>query len=137
MSAKYPPGVQQRLAVGLAFLLLALMHCLDFLQIQRTGLASLIVLEALVITAPFVAGVFAQYLKQAVLFLFVLIIGKLAFDGFIFVLQLELFYSEIPELLSEWLPIALLRLVLPVFFAMLGSVSYLAFTRLFKKTLNG
>lgn len=137
MSAKYSLGVRQRLTVGLAFLLLALLYCLDFLQIQRTGLASLIILEALVITAPFVAGVFAQYLKQAVLFLFVLLIGKLAFEGFIFVLQLELFYSEVPELLSEWLPIALLRLVLPVFFAMLGSVSYLAFIRLFKKTLNG
>ena len=133
MSAKYSLGKQQWVAAGLAFLLLGLLFGLDFLQIQNADSRSLIVLEATVITLPFLAGAVAQHLKQAILFLLVLILGKLTFDYLIFVFQLETFYSDIPVVLSDWVPIAVLRLVLPVFFALLGLVTYVVLTKLFKK----
>ena len=133
MFAKYLFSKQQGLAAGLSFLLLTLLYGLDFLQIQNTDSRSLIILEALVITAPFLAGAVARHLKQATLFLLVLILGKLTFDYLIFVFQLETFYSDIPVVLSDWVPIAVLRLVLPVFFALLGVVTYIVLAKLFKK----
>lgn len=132
MSAENPRREGRTLAIGLAFILLALLYCLDFLQIQNTESRSLIVLEALVITAPFLAGAVAQHLKHAILFLPVLILGKLTLDYLIFALRLEIFYSDIPLLFSDWLPIAVLRLVLPLFFAALGLVTYAALAKLFK-----
>lgn len=133
MSAKYSLGKQQWVAAGLAFLLLGLLFGLDFLQIQNADSRSLIVLEATVITLPFLAGAVAQHLKQAILFLLVLILGKLTFDYLIFVFQLETFYSDIPVMLSDWVPIAVLRLALPVFFALLGLVTYVVLAKQFKK----
>ena len=133
MSAKYSLGKQQWVAAGLAFLLLGQLYGLDFLQIQNTDSRSLIILEALVITAPFMAGAVAQHLKQAIMFLFVLIIGKLTFDYLIFAVKLETFYSDIPVVLSDWVPIAVLRLALPAFFALLGLVTYVVLAKLFKK----
>jgi len=133
MSAKYSLGKQQWVAAGLAFLLLGQLYSLDFLQIQNTDSRSLIILEALVITAPFMAGAVAQHLKQAIMFLFVLIIGKLTFDYLIFAVKPETFYADIPVVLSDWVPIAVLRLVLPVFFALLGVVTYIVLAKLFKK----
>ncbi len=133
MFAKYSLSKHQRVAAGLAFLLLALLYGLDFLQIQNTDSRSLIFLEALVITAPFLAGAVAQHLKQAIMFLFMLIIGKLTFDYLIFAVKLETFYSDIPVVLSDWVPIAELRLVLPVFFALMGLVTYAVLTKLFKR----
>mgnify|MGYP001358895245 FL=1 len=62
MSAENSLSTQQGLALGLTFLLLALLYCMDFLQIQNTESRGLILLEALVITAPFLAGAVAQYL---------------------------------------------------------------------------
>lgn len=102
MPAKYSLGKQQWVAAGLAFLLLGQLYGLDFLQIQNTDSRSLIILEALVITAPFMAGAVAQHLKQAIMFLFVLIIGKLTLDYLIFAVKLETFYSDIPVVLSDW-----------------------------------
>jgi len=133
MFAKYLFSKQQGLAAGLSFLLLTLLYGLDFLQIQNTDSRSLIFLEALVITAPFLAGAVVQHLKQATLFLLVLILGKLTFDYLIFVFQLETFYSDIPLVLSDWVPIAVLRLALPVFFALLGLATYVVLAKLFKK----
>ena len=133
MFAKYSLSKHQAVAAGLAFLLLALLYGLDFLQIQETDSRSLIFLEALVITAPFLAGAVAQHLKQAILFLVVLIIGKLTFDYLIFAVKPETFYADIPVVLSDWVPIAVLRLVLPVFFALLGLVTYVVLAKLFKK----
>lgn len=133
MFAKYSLSKHQGVAAGLAFLLLALLYGLDFLQIQNTDSRSLIFLEALVITAPFLTGAVAQHLKQAIMFLFMLIIGKLTFDYLIFAVKLETFYSDIPVVLSDWVPIAVLRLVLPVFFALLGLVTYVVLAKLFKK----
>ena len=133
MFAKYSLSAQQALALGLAFLLLTLLYGLDFLQIHNTDSRSLIFLEALVITAPFLAGAVAQHLKQAIMFLFVLIIGKLTFDYLIFAVKPETFYADIPVVLSDWVPIAVLRLVLPVFFALLGVVTYIVLAKLFKK----
>ena len=133
MFAKYLFSKQQGLAAGLSFLLLTLLYGLDFLQIQETDSRSLIFLEALVITAPFMAGAVAQHLKQAIMFLFVLIIGKLTFDYLIFAVKPETFYADIPVVLSDWVPIAVLRLVLPVFFALLGVVTYIVLAKLFKK----
>ena len=137
MSAENSLSAQQALALGLAFLLLTLLYCLDFLQIQNLESRGLIVLEGLVITAPFLAGAVAQHLRQAIVFLFMFIIGKLTFDYLIFVFQLETFYSDIPVVLSDWVPIAVLRLVLPVFFALLGLVTYFVLTKLFKKLQQG
>ena len=133
MSAENSLSAQQALALGLAFLLLTLLYGLDFLQIQNLESRGLIVLEALVITVPFLAGAVARHLKQATLFLLVLILGKLMFDYLIFVFQLETFYSDIPVMLSDWVPIAVLRLALPVFFALLGLVTYVVLAKLFKK----
>ncbi|MGV3468061.1 hypothetical protein [Limnobacter sp.] len=133
MSAKYSLGKHQGVATGLAFLLLAILYGLDFLQIQNLESRGLIVLEGLVITAPFLAGAVMQHLKQATLFLLVLILGKLMFDYLIFVFQLETFYSDIPVMLSDWVPIAVLRLALPVFFALLGLVTYVVLAKQFKK----
>ncbi|WP_275272324.1 hypothetical protein [Limnobacter sp. P1] len=133
MSAENSLSAQQALALGLAFLLLTLLYCLDFLQIQNLESRGLIVLEGLVITAPFLAGAVMQHLKQAILFLLVLILGKLTFDYLIFVFQLETFYSDIPVVLSDWVPIVVLRLALPVFFALLGLVTYVVLAKLFKK----
>jgi hypothetical protein len=133
MSAENSLSAQQALALGLAFLLLTLMYGLDFLQIQNLESRGLIVLEALVITVPFLAGAVARHLKQATLFLLVLILGKLMFDYLIFVFQLETFYSDIPVMLSDWVPIAVLRLALPVFFALLGLVTYVVLAKQFKK----
>jgi len=122
------------LASALAFMLLALLYGLDFLQIQNTDSHSLIVPEALVITAPVLAGAVAQHFKQAIVFLFVLILGKLTFDYLIFAVKLETFYSDIPAVLSDWVPIAVLRLVLPVFFALLGLGTYVVLAGLLKNT---
>lgn len=133
MSAENPLSAQQGLALGLAFLLLTLLYGLDFLQIQNTESCGLIVLEALVITTPLLAGAVARHLKQAILFLLVLILGKLTFDYLIFVFQLETFYSDIPVVLSDWVPIAVLRLALPVFFAVFGMVTYVVLAKQFKK----
>lgn len=133
MSAENSLSAQQALALGLAFLLLTLLYCLDFLQIQNLESRGLIVLEGLVITAPFLAGAVMQHLKQATLFLLVLILGKLMFDYLIFVFQLETFYSDIPVVLSDWVPIVVLRLALPVFFALLGLVTYIVLAKQFKK----
>jgi hypothetical protein len=133
MSAENSLSAQQALALGLAFLLLTLLYCLDFLQIQNLESRGLIVLEGLVITAPFLAGAVARHLKQVTLFLLVLILGKLMFDYLIFVFQLETFYSDIPVVLSDWVPIAVLRLALPVFFALLGLVTYVVLAKQFKK----
>ena len=133
MFAKYSLSKHQGVATGLAFLLLALLYGLDFLQIQNTDSRSLIFLEALVITAPFMAGAVAQHLKQAIMFLFVLIIGKLTFDYLIFAVKPETFYADIPVVLSDWVPIAVLRLALPVFFALLGLVTYVVLAKQFKK----
>ena len=133
MSAENSLSAQQALALGLAFLLLTLLYCLDFLQIQNLESRGLIVLEVLVITAPFLAGAVARHLKQAIVFLFVLIIGKLTFDYLIFAVKLETFYSDIPVVLSDWVPIAVLRLALSVFFALLGLVTYVVLAKLFKK----
>ena len=133
MFAKYSLSKHQAVAAGLAFLLLALLYGLDFLQIQNTDSRSLIFLEALVIIAPFLAGAVARHLKQAILFLLVFILGKLTFDYLIFVFQLETFYSDIPVVLSDWVPIAVLRLALPVFFALLGLVTYVVLAKQFKK----
>lgn len=133
MFAENSLSAQQALALGLAFLLLTLLYCLDFLQIQNLESRGLIVLEGLVITAPFLAGAVARHLKQATLFLLVLILGKLMFDYLIFVFQLETFYSDIPVVLSDWVPIAVLRLALPVFFALLGLVTYVVLAKQFKK----
>ncbi|WP_291813573.1 hypothetical protein [Limnobacter sp.] len=133
MHAKYSLSKHQGVATGLAFLLLGQLYGLDFLQIQNTDSRSLIVLEATVISLPFLAGAVAQHLKQAIVFLSVLIIGKLTFDYLIFAVKLETFYSDIPLVLSDWVPIAVLRLVLPVFFAVLGLVTYVVLTELFKK----
>lgn len=133
MSAENSLSAQQALALGLAFLLLTLLYCLDFLQIQNLESRGLIVLEALVITAPFLAGAVARHLKQAILFLLVLILGKLTFDYLIFIFQLETFYSDIPVVLSDWVPIVVLRLALPVFFALLGLVTYIVLAKQFKK----
>lgn len=133
MFAKYSLSKHQGVATGLAFLLLALLYGLDFLQIQNLESRGLIVLEGLVITAPFLAGAVMQHLKQATLFLLVLILGKLTFDYLIFVFQLETFYSDIPVMLSDWVPIAVLRLALPVFFALLGLVTYVVLAKQFKK----
>jgi len=133
MSAENSLSAQQALALGLAFLLLTLLYGLDFLQIQNLESRGLIVLEALVITVPFLAGAVARHLKQATLFLLVLILGKLMFDYLIFVFQLETFYSDIPVMLSDWVPIAVLRLALPVFFALLGLVTYVVLAKQFKK----
>ena len=133
MSAENSLSAQQALALGLAFLLLTLMYGLDFLQIQNLESRGLIVLEALVITVPFLAGAVARHLKQATLFLLVLILGKLMFDYLIFVFQLETFYSDIPVMLSDWVPIAVLRLALPVFFVLLGLVTYIVLAKQFKK----
>lgn len=133
MSAKYSLGKQQGLAAGFAFLLLALLYWLDFLQIQNSDSRSLIVLEATVITLPFLAGAVAQHLKQAIVFLLVLILGKLTFDYLVFAMKLETFYSDIPLVLSDWVPIAVLRLVLPVFFAVLGLAAYVGLVTLLKK----
>lgn len=133
MFAKYSLGKHQGVATGLAFLLLAILYGLDFLQIQNLESRGLIVLEGLVITAPFLAGAVMQHLKQATLFLLVLILGKLMFDYLIFVFQLETFYSDIPVMLSDWVPIAVLRLALPVFFALLGLVTYVVLAKQFKK----
>lgn len=109
---------------------------MDLLQIQNTESRGLILLEALVITAPFLAGAVARHLKQAILFLLVLILGKLTLDYLIFVFQLETFYSNIPLVLSDWVPIAVLRLVLPVFLIVLGLVTCVALAKLFKKPLQ-
>ncbi|WP_341709443.1 hypothetical protein [Limnobacter sp.] len=133
MSVKYSLGKQQGLAAGFAFLLLVLLYWLDFLQIQNSDSRSLIVLEATVITLPFLAGAVVQHLKQAILFLVVLIISKLTLDYLIFAWQLEILYSDIPVVLSDWVPIAVLRLALPVFFALLGLVTYVVLAKLFKK----
>ncbi len=133
MFAKYLFSKQQGLAAGLSFLLLTLLYGLDFLQIQNTDSRSLIFLEALGITAPFLAGAVAQHLRQAIVFLFMFIIGKLTFDYLIFAMKLETFYADIPLVLSDWVPIAVLRLVLPVFFALLGLVTYVVLAKLFKK----
>lgn len=133
MSAENSLSAQQALALGLAFLLLTLLYGLDFLQIQNNDSHSLIVLEATVITLPFLAGAIAQHLKQAILFLLVLTLGKLTFDHLIFAVKLEAFYADIPVMLSDWVPIAVLRLVLPVFFALLGLVTYIVLAKLFKK----
>lgn len=133
MSAENPLGAQLGLALGLAFLLLTLLYGLDFLQIQNLESRGLIFLEAFVITAPFLAGAVVQHLKQAILFLVVLIIGKLRFDYLIFALKLETFYSDIPVVLSDWVPIAVLRLALPVFFAVFGMVTYVVLAKQFKK----
>jgi TRAP-type C4-dicarboxylate transport system permease small subunit len=133
MLAKYSLSKHQGVATGLSFLLLTLLYGLDFLQIQNTDSRSLIFLEALVITAPFLAGAVAQHLKQAIVFLFVLIIGKLTLDYLIFAVKLETFYSDIPVVLSDWVPIAVLRLVLPVFFALMGLITYAVLTKLFKR----
>lgn len=133
MSAKNPLSTQQGLALGLAFLLLTLLHCLGFLQIQNLESRGLIVLEALVITAPFLAGAFAQYLGRSALFLFTFTLGKLSFDYLIFALRLEILYSDIPTLLLDWLPIASLRLALPVFFVALGLITYAALAFLFSR----
>lgn len=122
------------MASALAFMLLALLYGLDFLQIQNTDSHSLIVPEALVITAPVLAGAVAQHFKQAIVFLFVLILGKLTFDYLIFAVKLETFYSDIPAVLSDWVPIAVLRLVLPVFFALLGLGTYVVLAGLLKNT---
>lgn len=133
MFAKYSLSKHQAVAAGLAFLLLALLYGLDFLQIQETDSRSLIFLEALVIIAPFLAGAVAQNLRQAIVFLFMFIIGKLTFDYLIFAMKLETFYSDIPLMLSDWVPIAVLRLVLPVFFALMGLITYAVLTKLFKR----
>lgn len=133
MFAKYSLSKHQGVATGLAFLLLALLYGLDFLQIQNTDSRSLIFLEAFLITAPFLTGAVARHLKQAILFLLVLILGKLTFDYLIFVFQLETFYSDIPVVLSDWVPIVVLRLALPVFFALLGLVTYIVLAKQFKK----
>lgn len=136
MSAENPLSAQQGLALGLTFLLLALLYCMDFLQIQNTESRGLILLEALVITAPFLAGAVAQYLGRSALFLFTFTLGKLSFDYLIFTFRLEIFYSEIPELLLDWLPIAALRLLLPVFLIVLSLVTCVALAKLFKKPLQ-
>lgn len=133
MSDKYSSGVHQKQAIGLALLLLALLYYLDYLQISHTGSGNLILLEALVVVAPFLTGAWAQRLKQTALFLLVIVLGKLAIDCLIFVFPIELFYSDIPGLLIDWLPIVLLRLLLPVLFIGLGSATYLLFSRLFRK----
>jgi hypothetical protein len=133
MSDKYSSSVRQKQAIGLALLLLALLYCLDYLQISHTGSGNLILLEALVVVAPLLSGALAQHVKQTASFLLVVALGKLGFDCLIFVFQIELFYSEIPASLSDWLPIALLRLLLPVLFIGLGSATYLVFSKLFRK----
>lgn len=133
MSAENSLSTQQGLALGLTFLLLALLYCMDFLQIQNTESRGLILLEALVITASFLAGAVAQHLKHAILFLLVLILGKFTLDYLIFALRLEIFYSELTELLLDWLPIAALRLLLPAFLIVLGLVTYVVLAKLFKK----
>lgn len=134
VSDKYSSGVHQKQAIGLALLLLALLYCLDYLQISHTGSGNLILLEALVVVAPFLTGALAQHLKQTTSFLLIVVLGKLEFDYLIFIFQLELFYSDIPTGLSDWLPIALLRLILPVLFIGLGSATYPVFSGLFKKS---
>jgi hypothetical protein len=133
MSAENSLSTQQDLALGLAFLLLAILYCMDFLQIQNTESRGLILLEALVITAPFLAGAIAQHLKHSVLFLLVLILGKFTLDYLIFALRLEILYSDIPTLLLDCLPIASLRLALPVFFVALGLITYAALAFLFSR----
>lgn len=133
MSDKYYSGVHQKQAIGLALLLLSLLYCLDHLQIRHTGSDNMILLEALVVFAPFLSGALAQHLKQTTSFLLVVLLGKLGVDYLIFTFQIELFYSDIPGLLIDWLPIVLLRLVLPVLFIGLGSATHLLFSRLFRK----
>ncbi|WP_138516529.1 hypothetical protein [Limnobacter alexandrii] len=133
MSVKYSPTQRGQLAFGLAFLLLALLYCLDYLQIRHSGSGNLIVLEALVVVAPLLSGALAQHVKQTALFLLIVTFGKLGVDYLIFTFRIELFYSDIPASLSDWLPIALLRLLLPVLFIGLGSATYLVFIGLFRK----
>lgn len=134
MSVKYSPTRRRQLAFVLALLLLALLYFLDFMQIRHSGLSNLIVLEALVVVTPFLSGALAQHIKQTALSLLVVLLGKLGVDYSIFIFQIELFYSDIPALLTDWLPIVLLRLLLPVLFICLGSATYLVFNWLFKKS---
>lgn len=134
MSVKYSPTRRRQLAFGLALLLLALLYFLDFMQIHNTRSSNLILLEALVVVALFLTGALAQHLKQATSFLLVVVLGKLGVDYLIFMFQIELFYSDIPALLTDWFPIVLLRLLLPVLFICLGSATYVVFSRLFKKS---
>ncbi|MDZ4057620.1 MAG: hypothetical protein U1D69_11800, partial [Polynucleobacter sp.] len=94
MSDEYSSSVRQKQAIGLALLLLSLLYCLDYLQIHHNGSGNLIVLEALVIVVPLLAGALAQHVKQTTSFLLVVAFGKLGFDYLVFVFQIELFYSD-------------------------------------------